>query len=70
MSLKLGINIYPTYLDGGSQPHLNRVVIQKVPAMTLAFLAARADRGCGADGEVRRSCEGAGRGHLILESPP
>lgn len=62
MTLKLGINIYPTYLDGGSQPHLNRVVIQKVQATTLAFRAEGAARDYDADDVVHRSCEGAGRG--------
>jgi hypothetical protein len=62
MTLKLGINIYPTYLDGGSQPHLNRVVIQKVPATTLACRAGEAGRDYDADDVVHRSCEGEGRG--------
>lgn len=65
MSLKLGINIYPTYLDGGSQPHLDRVVIRMVQAMSLACRAAKADRDYGADDGVHRSCGDAGRGLMI-----
>lgn len=55
VTLKLGNNIYPTYLDGGSQPHLNRVVIQKVQATTLAFRAEEAARDYDADDVVLRS---------------
>lgn len=44
VSLKLGFNIYPTYLDGGSRPHLNHEVIQMAQVMTLAFLEAMVDR--------------------------
>jgi hypothetical protein len=62
MTLKLGINIYPTYLDGGSQPHLNRVVIQKVQATTLAFQAEVVAHDYDADDVVHHSCEGEGRG--------
>jgi hypothetical protein len=68
MSLKLGINIYPTYLDGGSQPHLNHEVIRKEPAMTLAYQEAAVARDYGGDGD--HNCEGEIRDLMILESPP
>lgn len=67
---KTGINIYPTYLDGGSQPHLNHEVIRTEPTTTWAFPEEAAAHGCGADGELHRSREGVSRVRLISESPP
>lgn len=61
VSLKLGINIYPTYLDGGSQPHLNHGVIRMVQVTTLAFLEATVGHDYDA-GDVLRSRDDVGLG--------
>jgi hypothetical protein len=63
--LKFGINIYPTYLDGGTRPHLNHVVIRREQAMTLACRVEVAVHDYDADDGVHRSCEDAGRDLLI-----
>lgn len=65
MSLKLGINIYPTYLDGGSQPHLTHVVIRTVQARTLACQVEVAGRDYDGDDVDHRSCGGGDRDPLI-----
>lgn len=62
--LNWNTNIYPTYLDAGSQRHRDHVEDQ-MESLTLAFRAAEAVRDCDEDDEDRHNCGDVHRDQLI-----
>lgn len=68
--LKLENNIYPTYLDEGSQLHLNHEANQKVLMMTLAYQAEVVAHDCDVDDVDHHNYVDEVLNQMILKSPP